>query len=115
MRAARGYAVYLWLCQRVSAVVLLVLVVVHAHAFVGASLCAGVLDYHTLYHKLTMPAWKAAEIAFFLFAVFHGVVGVWLHAGPLVRRRGFRRALAVALCIVGGVAVVYVSACVIAV
>jgi succinate dehydrogenase hydrophobic anchor subunit len=63
--------------QRISALLLLALLVFHAHAVFGHFLSSGSLTWSGLSAVLSRPSIKAAELAFFALATIHAMNGLW--------------------------------------
>ncbi len=81
-----------WLLQRVSGVALLILLL--GHFFIEHF--AGVpVDYQHVAARLASPLWKAFDLTFVVFALYHGINGIFMniedyvHSGWRVFWKGF--------------------------
>ena len=63
---------YLWLFQRISGAVLLIIIIMH---FVQNHLVNHVLNYEVVVKHVSNPIVKAIEIIFLILCVFHGLSG----------------------------------------
>ncbi len=81
-----------WLLQRVSGVALLILLLGHffIEHFAGIT-----IDYQHVAARLANPLWKAFDLTFVVFALYHGINGIfmniedYLHSGWRVFWKGF--------------------------
>jgi len=77
-----------WFFQRVTAIVLAPIVVVHLltmHKWTAHG-----LPYDQVMARLASPYWKALEISFLVFALYHGLNGLYAIIQDYVRRPGWR-------------------------
>lgn len=74
---------YGWLFQRVSGVILFVLLVVH---FVLMHYMGGEKKlYADVLRRLSNPYWKTFDLVFLMLGLYHGWYGVWGIVGDYVR------------------------------
>ena len=80
----------LWLLQRITALLLLVLLL--AHFWVLHYATEGFVTYEKVARRLASPAWKAFDVVFLVAAVTHGMNGLFTLVqeyvdAPAVQRR----------------------------
>ena len=95
-----------WLWQRVSGIVLLVILLVHfgvTHYFPG-----GDVTYQGVAQRLAQPGWKFFNIFFLLLAVFHGLNGAWTILEDYLKK-GWVRVAVYGLIVVAGLALLFVG------
>ncbi len=86
--------------QRISAVILLVLLLVHTH-FVR-------------HMPLDRPLWKAADIAFLFTMLLHGLTGAYVIVSGMTHAGALKRALAALAILIGVGAFLYGAGAIIA-
>ncbi len=84
-----------WYFQRVSGVVLLF--VLFTHFLVLHYVSDGPLTYAKVMARLSSPVWKALDIAFVIFAVYHAMNGFKMIIDDYVHQAGIRALLIGAL------------------
>ncbi|MCD6454769.1 MAG: succinate dehydrogenase, hydrophobic membrane anchor protein [Candidatus Aminicenantes bacterium] len=103
-----------WFLQRVTALYLFVFLIAHfvIMHFVGT----GEVTYETVAPRLSSPLWKAGDLLFLLFALYHGINGLWQVLEDYIRGRGLRLFLyavvltiAVVLLVVGTITIFSVN------
>jgi succinate dehydrogenase / fumarate reductase membrane anchor subunit len=90
---------FTWISQRISGILLLVLVFVHfwiAHYFPG-----GFVTYEKVAVRLVLPAWKVFDIFLLLTAIFHGLNGIWIILLDYIHKDWFRITLYGFLWVIG--------------
>lgn len=89
----------LWLLQRVSAVVIFVLLMIHyvTYHFIGD----GTITYDRIVAKMASPWFNLTQILFLATALFHGLNGVWMVTEDYIHQRGLRLMLAAILLLLG--------------
>ncbi len=104
-----------WFLQRLTAIYLFVFLIAHfvIMHFVGS----GEVTYGTVAPRLSSPLWKAGDLLFLIFALYHGINGLWQVLEDYIRSRGLRLflyslllTLAVILFTVGAVTIFSVKA-----
>jgi succinate dehydrogenase hydrophobic membrane anchor protein len=77
-----------WFLQRLTAIYLFVFLIAHfvIMHFVGS----GEVTYQTVAPRLSSPLWKAGDLLFLIFALYHGINGLWQVLEDYVRSRGLR-------------------------
>jgi succinate dehydrogenase / fumarate reductase membrane anchor subunit len=79
---------YGWLFQRVSGVILFVMLIAH---FILMHYMGGEKRlYADIVHRLSNPLWKTFDLAFLGLALYHGWYGVWGIVEDYVRRDSVR-------------------------
>ncbi|MBN1128131.1 MAG: hypothetical protein JXA71_04060 [Chitinispirillaceae bacterium] len=91
----------LWLFQRISALLLLGLLMFHAHYVMQRFICSGALTWADLTAVLSHPFVKVAELAFFFLGTLHGMNGLWSVVNVFVADPGKRRLLAAVIAVPG--------------
>lgn len=103
-----------WFLQRVTAIYLFVFLIAHfvIMHFVGT----GEVTYETVAPRLSSPLWKAGDLLFLIFALYHGMNGVWQVLEDYVRSRSLRLflyslvlTLAIVLLVVGTITIFSVN------
>ncbi len=89
-----------WFLQRLSGLVLVVLLLVHFAVLHGGD---GVVTYEKVASRLATPAWKAFDLLFLVLGIFHGMNGFLMvirdYAAP-----GWKRGALYAAIVVAGLA-----------
>ncbi len=88
-----------WLFQRVSGIVLLVVLLVHfgvTHFFPG-----GDVTYQTVAARVSHPGWKFFNLFFLVLAVFHGMNGSWSILEDYLKKGWLRVTLYSAIVVAG--------------
>ncbi len=77
-----------WFYQRLTGIFLAVLLVAHFTImhFIGT----GEIDYRTVAQRLSSPYWKTFDLAFLVFALYHGMAGLWVVIDDYVHKDGWR-------------------------
>lgn len=70
---SRRAGTFEWFAQRVSGVALVVLLFLHF--FVLHYVTEGPVTYEKVMYRLASPTWKAIDLSFLLFAVYHAMNG----------------------------------------
>ncbi len=77
-----------WFFQRVSGLVLLILLFVHflvTHYFPVAD-----VTYQTVAARLSQPGWKLFYTVFLALGLYHGINGIWIVVHDYVSRSSWR-------------------------
>ena len=103
-----------WFFQRITALYLFVFLI--AHFVIMHFIGTGEVTYETVAPRLSSPLWKAGDILFLIFALYHGINGLWQVLEDYVRSRGLRMFLyavvitiAVVLLVVGVITIFSVN------
>jgi succinate dehydrogenase / fumarate reductase membrane anchor subunit len=95
-----------WLLQRISAVVLFVLLILH---FVTYHFIAkGVYPWDTVVKKMQSPWFNLMQFVFLLTALYHGLNGVWMIVEDYIHSK-FWRLLIFSLILIGGASLFFVG------
>jgi len=86
---------YGWLLQRLSGVVLLVLLVVHF--FLMHYMGFEKRTYALVMQRFSNPMWKTFDLLFLTLGLYHGWYGVWGVVGDYIRRDSWRVCCLVAI------------------
>jgi succinate dehydrogenase / fumarate reductase membrane anchor subunit len=88
-----------WFLQRISAVILFVLLMVH---FVTYHFIAkGVIKYTDIVAKMKSPWFTLIQFLFLISALYHGLNGIWAIAEDYCHHRGLRLTILALILIVG--------------
>jgi succinate dehydrogenase / fumarate reductase membrane anchor subunit len=81
-----------WFFQRVTGLLLVVFLGGHFlfQHFFAEDPQAGQLTYESVGRTLANPMWKTLEMGFLLFALFHGINGVWMILADYVHWKWLR-------------------------
>lgn len=90
-----------WLFQRISAVFLAVTMLLHFHFFIKRFIASGGVNYNDLISRLSNPMFKLLEIAFFFFALSHGLNGIWMLVENFIHNHRYQRFLYIFLWLLG--------------
>ncbi len=96
-----------WLLQRISAVILFVLLIVHYIGYhmlskgVGAVNGAEQISYDKVKELMSMPFFNLIQFLFLISALYHGVNGLWTVVEDYVSNKGLRLFLYSLLVVVG--------------
>jgi len=77
-----------WFLQRVSGVVLFILLLVHfltTHYFP-----VGDITYQKVLARLSQPGWKLFYMVFIALGLYHGINGIWIIVQDYVARSSWR-------------------------
>ncbi len=95
-----------WLLQRISAVILFVLLIIH---FVTYHFIAqGVYPWKEVVAKMQSPWFNLMQFIFLICALYHGINGVWMVVEDYVHGR-FWRIFIFSLIIIGGSGLFFVG------
>jgi len=77
-----------WFYQRITGIFLVVFLIAHFTImhFIGT----GKIDYQTIAPRLASPLWKTFDLAFLVFALYHGMAGLWVIIEDYVHKDGWR-------------------------
>ncbi len=77
-----------WFYQRITGIFLVVLLLVHFTImhFIGT----GETTYQAVAPRLASPLWKTFDLAFLVFALYHGLAGLWVVIDDYVHKDGWR-------------------------
>ncbi len=99
--SARSGGAVAWFFQRLSGLVLIVLLLVHFAVLHGGD---GLVTYEKVAARLATPAWKTFDLLFLVLGIFHGMNGFLMvvrdYAAP-----GWKRGALYAAVVVAGVVV----------
>ena len=94
---ARSGGAVAWFLQRLSGLVLLVLLLVHFAVLHGGD---GLVTYEKVVSRLATPAWKTFDLLFLVLGIFHGMNGFLMvirdYAAPGWKRGALYAAVVVA-------------------
>lgn len=93
------FNIYNWLLQRISGIVLLLLLVLHLLQVHGYSQDSWI--YRALLQHIGSSTWKVFDISFLVLAVYHGMYGIYSVARDYINRPLIVRVISVVLLIVG--------------
>jgi succinate dehydrogenase / fumarate reductase membrane anchor subunit len=78
----------IWLLQRISAVVLFILLMSH---FIGYHFIEhGIVKYDEVIQEMKSPVFNLLQFLFLITALYHGINGIWMVAEDYMKRRGTR-------------------------
>ncbi len=96
--SARSGGAVAWFLQRLSGLVLIVLLLVHFAVLHGGD---GLVTYEKVASRLATPAWKTFDLLFLVLGIFHGMNGFLMvirdYAAP-----GWKRGALYAVAVIGG-------------
>jgi succinate dehydrogenase / fumarate reductase membrane anchor subunit len=77
-----------WFYQRITGIFLVVLLLIHFTImhFIGT----GETNYQAVAPRLASPYWKTFDLAFLIFALYHGLAGLWVVVDDYVHKDGWR-------------------------
>jgi succinate dehydrogenase / fumarate reductase membrane anchor subunit len=99
-RTSGGF--YAWLLQRITGVVLAVLLIAHFIVTHGLPHPSGV-TYARIAPRLATPTWKVIDMLFLACALYHGLNGVWMVLQDYVDSEGMQTFLFGVLCVLGAI------------
>ena len=78
----------IWLFQRVSAVILFILLMAHfiTYHFIGH----GIVKYADVAEKMKSPVFSLIQFIFLLTALYHGINGIWMVTEDYMKKRWTR-------------------------
>ena len=88
-----------WFFQRVTGILLAPILIIHLltmHRWTSHG-----LPWDQVATRLANPYWKVLEIFFLVFALYHGLNGLYAIIGDYVRKPGWRLVIFGAACVVG--------------
>ena len=101
-----------WLFQRVSAVMLLGLLLFHAHFILQKFIATGAISYSDLLAVLSRPVNKAIELCLFFFGTLHGINGLWSVINIFYRDTVVKKLLMTPIIVSGILFLCFVSICI---
>jgi succinate dehydrogenase / fumarate reductase membrane anchor subunit len=96
----------LWLFQRISAVILFVLLLVHFITYHFIS--EGVIKYSVIVDKMKTPWFNLVQFLFLITALYHGINGIWMIVEDYTKSK-FWRIVWYSILVVGGVSLLFVG------
>ncbi|MBM3450769.1 MAG: succinate dehydrogenase, hydrophobic membrane anchor protein [Armatimonadetes bacterium] len=90
--AGRGWEWFCWLYMRISAVVMIGLVLGHLY-FMHIVNSTDTISHEFVSQRLATPFWRIYDLVILLFAMSHGVIGTRGIIEDYVRKPGLRRGL----------------------
>ncbi len=96
----------IWLFQRLSAIVLFILLMAHfiGYHFIGK----GVVKYDEVISKMDSPIFNLIQFLFLITALYHGLNGIWMVAEDYMKRKG-TRLFVFSLLIILGITLLFVG------
>lgn len=109
-----GYSFFslLWLFQRISAVIVLGLLLFHAHFILQKFIATGAVSYSDLLAVLSRPVNKAIELCFFFFGTLHGINGLWSVINVFFRDTVVKKLLMTPIIVSGILFLCFISICI---
>ena len=89
-RGIRSGGAFNWFFQRISGAMLLLTLLAHfwvIHFFPPAH---GEITFESVMQRLQHPAWKTIDLSFLIFALYHGMNGVFMVVHDYVHSNGLR-------------------------
>jgi succinate dehydrogenase / fumarate reductase membrane anchor subunit len=88
-----------WFYQRMTGVFLVILLTVHFAImhFIGT----GEINYETIAPRLASPYWKVFDLAFLVFALYHGMAGLWVVIDDYIHKDGLRTLIYSIIALIG--------------
>lgn len=102
----------LWLFQRISAVMLLGLLLFHAHFILQKFIASGAITYNDMLTILSKPFNKAIELCFFFFGTLHGINGLWSVINIFFRDTVVKKLLMTPIIVSGILFFCFISICI---
>jgi succinate dehydrogenase hydrophobic anchor subunit len=102
-----------WLFQRVSAVIVLGLLLFHAHFILQKFIATGAISYSDLLAVLSKPVNKAIELSLFFFGTLHGINGLWSVINIFFRNTVVKKLLMTPIIISGILFLCFISQCIV--
>jgi len=100
-----------WLFQRISAVMLLGLLLFHAHFILQKFIASGTITYNDMLTILSKPVNKAIELCFFFFGTLHGINGLWSIINIFFRDTVVKKILITPIIVSGILFLCFISIC----
>ena len=101
-----GTGAVTWLLQRISAVVLFILMIVHFITYHFISTRA--YSWQTVVEKMQSPWFNLMQFLFLIFALYHGLFGVWMVTEDYIHNKHWR-ILIFSLILLVGVGLLFVG------
>ncbi|MCP4150057.1 MAG: succinate dehydrogenase, hydrophobic membrane anchor protein [bacterium] len=95
-----------WLLQRISAVVLFVILLVHFVTYHFIS--TGAAKYSDIAAKMQSPWFNMVQFLFLVTALYHGLNGVWMVVEDYIHAKGWRLFI-FSLLVLGGIGLLFVG------
>lgn len=96
----------LWLFQRISAIVLFILLLAHFVTYHFIS--EGVIKYASIVEKMKAPWFNLVQFLFLITALYHGINGIWMIVEDYTRSK-FWRILWYSILVVGGASLLFIG------
>ena len=94
----------IFLAQRISAIALVIFMTIH---MIVVHYPPFHIDFSRILERMDQPLWKAIDIAFLFFVLVHALLGAYMVITDVERFDNFKRAIAVAVVVIGVVAFIY--------
>lgn len=91
-----------WMFQRLTG--LFIMIVILSHFAINHFHGSGEVSYEVVRARLSSPLYKSIEIGFLLFALWHGLSGLWVVAADYIKHHGWRT-FVYATIVLGGAAI----------
>ena len=90
---------FAWFYQRITGIFLFVILLLHFAImhFTGG----GEITYERVVGRLSDPYWKMLDLSFVVFALYHGLNGIWMSIQDYVRSEGWRAVIYTILVLIG--------------
>ncbi|MCP4215230.1 MAG: succinate dehydrogenase, hydrophobic membrane anchor protein [bacterium] len=89
-----------WLLQRISAVVLFIMLLVHYVTY--HFLTKGPVNYEAVKAKMSSPWFNLVQFLFLVTALYHGINGIWMVVEDYIHSKAWRFVIYSLILIVGG-------------
>jgi len=100
----KGGGVFIWFLQRLSGIILLVLLITHFFYFhLYLHFIGEEFNFAEVSGRLVSPFWKTFDVLFLFSAVFHGLNGAWMIASDYLRKDWLKVAVLSAIITLGAV------------
>ena len=96
-----------WFYQRITGIFLFIILLLHFTIMHFAG--SGDITYNTVMARLKDPFWKMIDLSFVVFALYHGLNGIWMGIQDYVRNEGWRTVV-YTLIVVGGLFLFFLAA-----
>ena len=93
------FNIYNWIFQRISGILLLLLVGLHLLRMHGYNQDTWI--YRVLLQYINNSTWKIIDISFLVLVVYHGMYGIYSLARDYINKSVFVRVISVLLIIIG--------------
>lgn len=98
-RSSGDSGAFAWFYQRITGIFLFIILLLHFSIMHFAG--GGEVTYERVLNRLADPYWKMLDLSFVVFALYHGLNGIWMSIQDYIRSEGWRATIYTILVLTG--------------